>query len=82
VDGGERQRNYRTDARGRVDRDGRQDLGLNLFVDFVVNMMRYFCEEKKRIENRIEERKKKRLGRPRGERERNDQCERFLIPSR
>jgi hypothetical protein len=27
-------------------------------VDFVVNTTRYFVEEKKRIENRIEERKK------------------------
>lgn len=30
-------RYYRTDASGS-DRDGRQDLGLNFFVDFVVNI--------------------------------------------
>ena len=37
---------------------GGRDLGLNVFVDFVENMMRYFEKEKKRKENRTEERKK------------------------
>jgi hypothetical protein len=53
VDRGERQRYYRTDASGR-DRDGRQDLVAKSFCGFCCGIY----EEKKRIENRIEERKK------------------------
>jgi hypothetical protein len=39
-------RYYRTDASGR-DRDGRRELWLNFFVDFVMNMMRYFVKKRR-----------------------------------
>jgi hypothetical protein len=47
------------------------------FCGFCCEYDEVFCEEKKRIENRIEERKKSGWVDRERERERNDQCERF-----
>ena len=50
------------------------------FCGFCCEYDEVFCEEKKRIENRTEERKKSGGVDRERERERNDQCERFLLP--
>jgi len=55
-------------------------IGTKFLCGFGCEYDEVFCEEKKRIENRTEERKKSGWVDRERERERNDQCERFPRP--
>ena len=59
---------------------GRKGIWAKVFLwIFCCEYDEVICEEKKRIENRTEERKKSGRDNREGERERNDQCERVEI---